>query len=71
MEHLDFLLKCLVEDNINELFQYLCNVNTKGLDILYYFSQIMELAYLSGKISKKIFEKSMFIYQSHHMPTDY
>lgn len=71
MEHLNFLVKCLEEDKINELFEYLRNVNKKGLDILYYFSEIIRSAYLSGVISKEIFDKSVCVYQSHHMPADY
>lgn len=71
MEHLNFLVKCLEENKINELFEYLRNVNKKGLDILYYFSEIIRSAYLSGVISKEIFDKSVCVYQSHHMPADY
>lgn len=72
MEHLGFLLKCLEGDKIDELFEYLRNnVDTEGLDILYYFSEIIRSAYLSGVISKEIFDKSVCVYQSHHMPADY
>lgn len=71
MEHLGFLVKCLEEDKVDELFGYLRNVDTGGLDILYYFSEIIELAYLDCEISKKILDKSVYIYQKYHMPADY
>lgn len=71
MEHLSFLVKCLEEDKIDELFEYLRGVDTKGLDVLYYFSEIIEKAYLEEKVCKQIFDKSICIYQKYHMPVDY